>query len=166
MYPSVQAFLEEWKEEAEKTKAVLDSLTDVSLSYQAVPNQRTIGRVAWHLVTSIEEFMAPAGAKLGVAIAMDRVPATAAEISRAYAELCDAALPVVSEWTDSALQETANFFGQEWVVGYGMRAMVNHEIHHRGQLTVLMRQAGIKPPIIYGPAKEDWAAFGMAEPVV
>jgi uncharacterized damage-inducible protein DinB len=28
-------------------------------------------------------------------------------------------------------------------------------------MTVLMRQAGIKVPGVYGPAKEEWAAYGM-----
>jgi uncharacterized damage-inducible protein DinB len=33
-------------------------------------------------------------------------------------------------------------------------------------MTVLMRQAGIRVPGLYGPAKEDWAAFGQEEPPV
>jgi uncharacterized damage-inducible protein DinB len=43
-----------------------------------------------------------------------------------------------------------------------LRSMVfSHLIHHRGQLTVLMRQAGLKVPGVYGPAREEWAAMGM-----
>lgn len=166
MYPSVQAFLEDWKGEAAKTKSVLEALTDVSLSYQTVPNQRSIGRVAWHIVTSICEFMTPTGADFGVSLNMDRVPETAAEISGTYAKLCEAGLSVASKWNDSAMQETKNFFWEEWTIGFAMLSMNKHEIHHRGQLTALMRQAGIKPPIVYGPAQEDWALFGMEAPVV
>jgi uncharacterized damage-inducible protein DinB len=44
--------------------------------------------------------------------------------------------------------------------------MLENEIHHRGQMTVLMRQAGLKVPGVYGPAKEDWAAMGMPAPAV
>jgi uncharacterized damage-inducible protein DinB len=36
-----------------------------------------------------------------------------------------------------------------------------HQCHHRGQMTVLMRQAGQKVPGIYGPAKEEWSSMGM-----
>jgi len=36
-----------------------------------------------------------------------------------------------------------------------------HQAHHRGQMTVLMRQAGMKVPGVYGPSKEEWSAFGM-----
>ena len=38
--------------------------------------------------------------------------------------------------------------------------LIAHQTHHRGQMTVLMRQAGLRVPGIYGPAKEEWAAFG------
>lgn len=31
-------------------------------------------------------------------------------------------------------------------------------------MTILMRQAGISVPGIYGPSKEEWAQFEMAEP--
>ncbi|MEA3297729.1 MAG: DinB family protein, partial [candidate division Zixibacteria bacterium] len=44
--------------------------------------------------------------------------------------------------------------------------LIQHQIHHRGQMTVLMRQAGIKVPSLYGPAKEDWAQMGLEPPEV
>ena len=31
-------------------------------------------------------------------------------------------------------------------------------------MTVLMRQAGLKVPGVYGPAREEWAEFGMQPP--
>ena len=39
--------------------------------------------------------------------------------------------------------------------------VIQHQYYHRGQMTVLMRQAGLTVPDIYGPAKEEWANFGM-----
>jgi hypothetical protein len=33
-------------------------------------------------------------------------------------------------------------------------------------MTVLMRQAGLKVPGVYGPAREEWAAYGMPPPAV
>ena len=55
-------------------------------------------------------------------------------------------------------------YGQRWTRGFSLGALVNHEIHHRGQMTVLMRQAGQKVPGLMGPAKEEWSQFGMPEP--
>jgi len=40
-------------------------------------------------------------------------------------------------------------------------SLITHQAHHRGQMTVLMRQAGLKVPGVYGPAREEWAAMGM-----
>ena len=31
---------------------------------------------------------------------------------------------------------------------------------------VLMRQAGLKVPGVYGPAREEWTAYGMQPPAV
>jgi uncharacterized damage-inducible protein DinB len=42
--------------------------------------------------------------------------------------------------------------------------LIQHQAHHRGQMTVLMRQAGLPVPGIYGPSKEEWANFGMEAP--
>ena len=33
-------------------------------------------------------------------------------------------------------------------------------------MTVLMRQAGLRVPGIYGPAREDWSGMGMEPPSV
>ena len=51
-------------------------------------------------------------------------------------------------------------YGQRWTRGFTLHALLEHQIHHRGQMTVLMRQAGLRVPGIYGPAREDWASHG------
>jgi hypothetical protein len=33
-------------------------------------------------------------------------------------------------------------------------------------MTVLMRQAGLKVPGIYGPAKEEWSIYGAPVPEI
>jgi hypothetical protein len=33
-------------------------------------------------------------------------------------------------------------------------------------MTVLMRQAGLKVPGVYGPAREEWAGMGMQAPEI
>jgi uncharacterized damage-inducible protein DinB len=47
-----------------------------------------------------------------------------------------------------------------------LQILVRHEIHHRGQMTVLMRQARLKLPGIYGPSKEEWSKYGAQPPEV
>ncbi len=43
--------------------------------------------------------------------------------------------------------------------------LIRHHIHHRGQMTELMRQARLKVPGMYGPSKEEVEAFGRPAPM-
>gem|GEM_PF-5815448 len=54
-----------------------------------------------------------------------------------------------------------NMYGEVWKKGQTLIYLLLHQTHHRGQMTVLMRQAGLKVSGIYGPAKEEWEAMGM-----
>lgn len=73
---------------------------------------------------------------------------------------------VKKQWSDETLQEEREMYGERWTVGNTLSALIYHQIHHRGQLTVLMRQAGLKMPGIYGPSREEWSQYGMEAPVV
>ena len=57
-------------------------------------------------------------------------------------------------------------YGESWKRGFTLDVLVRHQTHHRGQMTVLMRQAGLRVPGVCGPAREDWAAYGQSPPVV
>jgi uncharacterized damage-inducible protein DinB len=41
--------------------------------------------------------------------------------------------------------------------------LIRHQIHHRGQITILMRQAGLAAPGVYGPNEEETAAMKAAQ---
>ena len=64
-------------------------------------------------------------------------------------------------WTDEDLEVEDDMYGEMWARGKSLAAVVGHQTHHRGQMTVLMRQAGLTVPGVYGPAREEWAAYGM-----
>jgi uncharacterized damage-inducible protein DinB len=55
-------------------------------------------------------------------------------------------------------------FGRKMSVGTLLLFLLKHEIHHRGQITVLMKQAGLNVPGFHGPSKEEWAFVGMEAP--
>jgi uncharacterized damage-inducible protein DinB len=52
-------------------------------------------------------------------------------------------------------------YGETWKRGQTLLYLMLHNAHHRGQITVLMRQAGLPVVGIYGPAREEWEAMGM-----
>ena len=73
---------------------------------------------------------------------------------------------VKANWTDQTLTVVDDMYGEKWPRGLTVRVLLDHQTHHRGQMTVLMRQAGLKVPGIYGPSKEEWSAYGAAAPEV
>jgi len=59
-----------------------------------------------------------------------------------------------------------NVFGRTLTKAVTLSLLVKHIIHHRGQMTVLLRQAGVRVPGLYGPAREGWAQMGMEAPTI
>jgi uncharacterized damage-inducible protein DinB len=167
MYRKLDDFLTDWKGHTEGTQKLLNTLTDLSLSQPVEDGHRTLDRIAWHIVLTIPEMLAGVGLKLDGPAPEAPVPATAKKIADAYARVtASAAEQIRASWTDATLEQEDDMYGETWKRGVTLRAVVNHEIHHRGQMTVLMRQAGLKVPGIYGPALEEWPAYGMPVPAI
>lgn len=90
-----------------------------------------------------------------------------AEIRAAYRRVSESLLEQLESWGDAELQKEDLMFGYlRWKRGQSLMALVAHQIHHRGQMTVLMRQAGLVVPEFYGPTKEQWTKMGVPEPVL
>ncbi len=150
-----------WKYESEATLKTLRALTDASLAQSVAPGGRTLGRLAWHIVTTLPEMGGHAGLNVdgpGENAPQPDAATMVQEYERAAASLLEA---VKGGWTDAMLTEKIPMYGAEWARGQALVSLIAHQTHHRGQMTVLMRQAGLKVPGVYGPAREEWAAYGM-----
>ena len=89
-------------------------------------------------------------------------PEIASEFASAYDISSESVLEaVLRSWTDKSLDDEAPVFGEMWKRGKGLSSLILHQAHHRAQMTVLMRQAGLKVPGVYGPSKEEWTLMGM-----
>lgn len=162
MYHRISDFIEDWKYESDSTIKILNNLTDVSLNKKANENVRTPGRLTWHIVTSIGEMMHRTGLAFETVGDNSPIPSTAKEIVDEYKRTSDGLIKEISEkWKDETLLLEDDMYGEMWKKGKTLGVLVTHQIHHRGQLTVVMRLAGLKVPGVYGPAKEEWAAYGM-----
>lgn len=161
MFRTIADFEETWKTETEATQKIIKALTDASLAQRVTPEGRTLGKLAWHVVQSVPEMLTTAKLPLGYT-SEPPVPAHAAEILAEWGRVSAAGVSAVKEnWNDAALLESIEMYGDKWTRGLTLSILVHHAIHHRGQMTVLMRQAGLVVPGIYGPAREEWAAYGM-----
>ena len=167
MIRTIQDFEYDWSQELEATQKIFKHITDKSLSVGITPQNRTIGRLAWHITTSIAEMMERTGLSIAGPRPDDPVPASAKEIFRKYSEAAISLLnKVKASWTDETLQVVDEMYGEKWKRGQTLTALICHQIHHRAQITVLMRQAGLNVPGIYGPSRDEWAAYGMQPPAV
>ena len=93
------------------------------------------------------------------------VPTSAKKIADEYRKVNAAFVETLqSKWTDKDLATINDFFGRSMPKSIFLMTLINHQNRHRGQMTVLMRQAALTVPGIYGPSKEEWAAAGMEAP--
>jgi uncharacterized damage-inducible protein DinB len=162
MFRKVEDFEAEWKTERSSTLRLLELLTDESLAAAVVPGGRTLGFLAWHITQTFREMMSHAGLELEGPAPFEPVPSSAAEILARYERASASVLEQVRErWTDAMLEDEIAAYGQTFRRGFLLDMLIRHEAHHRGQMTVLMRQAGLRVAGPYGPSREEWAAFGM-----
>jgi uncharacterized damage-inducible protein DinB len=158
---TINDFIQEFEAESAITERVLDTLTDESLRQVVSDNQRTLGQIAWHLVNSIN-YISYLGITYDEPLAQEEAPSSAAEIASEYRRLSQCMLRAIrSQWTDESLKEVIKFGDQDWHIGASLRYSLRHEIHHRGQMTVLMRQAGLRVPDVLGPTRDDWIEKGV-----
>ena len=161
MFRRVDDFLKTWDYETEATLKIFRALTDASLSRPVAPDGRTLGYLAWHCVLTLPEMMKHAGIPVS-GLAEDAPQPALAGMIGAY-ETCarELARELPGKWTDAMLDELIPMYGQQWPRGAVLTALILHQTHHRAQMTVLMRQEGLKVPGLYGPAREEWAAMNL-----
>jgi uncharacterized damage-inducible protein DinB len=162
MFRTIEDFEQTWTSERESSQKVMRALTDASLGQMVAPGGRSLGRIAWHIVQTLGEMGNRAGLKVDSVDEKTPQPTQAAAIADAYAANAEAlARSVKAGWKDSDLPGEIDMYGEKWTRGRTLAIVITHEVHHRGQMTVLMRQAGVTVPGVYGPAKEEWSAYGM-----
>jgi uncharacterized damage-inducible protein DinB len=162
MYRRISDFLADWKEESKSTKDVLGALTDESLTQRVTPTGRSIGKLGWHIAQSLHMVTEAGLQGLEAATEHEAIPGSARAILEGYITGAESLARVVEAgWTDAQLGEEVPMYGESWARGKVLSVIIRHEAHHRGQMTVLMRQAGLVVPGPYGPAREQWAGYGM-----
>lgn len=166
MFTSIAAFEAGWSHETKATQRVMDALTDASLTQAITPQNRSLGQLAWHIASTPHEMLSRTGLEFPASCEQEKAPASAKAIADAYRASSAALLAAVKEqWDDAKLQEKVEMYGDQWQNGLTLHVLIMHEVHHRGQMTVLLRQAGLRAPDIYGPTREDWIEWGQ-EPLL
>ncbi|MEF2248607.1 DinB family protein [Paenibacillus sp. IITD108] len=154
MYRTVADFIEEWSASAAGTLSVFQAISDDKMDVAIAEGHNSLGWLAWHLVGSAGVFGQLSGLDVPGLGKGTPVPASMTEVIAKYNEVIAAYSEAAKSLTDEQLLEEINGFGNPLPRGKFLRIMVDHQTHHRGQMTVLLRQAGLSVPGVMGPTKE------------
>lgn len=157
MYRVREDFITDWQRSSDGTLAVLQAVTDDKLTQSITEDHNSLGWLGWHLTTSMSYFMSQVGFKMP-ALKSLKQPEHASDIAHQYEVYASHILELAGQQFDDAfLAEEINMHGAMTTRGQVLRMMIDHQTHHRGQMTVLLRQAGLPVPGVMGPTKEESA---------
>ncbi|MGA2764028.1 MAG: DinB family protein [Spirochaetia bacterium] len=160
MYTTIAEFINDWTRESGLSLKIERALTDQSLSQKTDPEGRTLGSIAWHMVVMTGMTGSAAGLEVAAPPRGTEPPASAAAIADAYEMAAKSLADQASKkLTDEKLAADINIFGRTMSLASALNGLIRHQIHHRGQMTVLMRTAGVIVPGVYGPSREESAAM-------
>jgi len=163
MIRKLEDFYAVWNYESESTLKMFEAISADRFKNTGSENIRSIARLAWHIAESIAEMLNHAGLPLnGISDASNEtndLPKLISEYKKSSASLIE---KLKANWSDDILDEKVNMYGDMWEKGQVLSVLIRHQSHHRGQLSILLRQEGLVIPGMYGPTKEEWIAMGLA----
>jgi uncharacterized damage-inducible protein DinB len=154
----------EYDMETSTTRRVLERLADDQLGWKPHEKSMSLGRLSTHLaelaslgqrVLGSDSFdIAGGGYQPQTLGSRDEILAlydkNVAATRAALASMSDQEL--LSPWTFRRGEQT--IFKAPKIAAL-RTLMINHSIHHRGQLTVYLRQTGSLVPSVYGPSADE-----------
>jgi uncharacterized damage-inducible protein DinB len=160
----IDGMLQELELETQTTRRVLERVPNDQLSWRPHAKARTLGALAVHIAT-VPGFVAELAASRSPAQAPDFAdppsPENASELVPTLDQSIAKVKKALSGMDDAALMATWRLMrGDRELVALPRAAflrsvMLNHWYHHRGQLTVYLRELNVPIPSIYGPSADE-----------
>lgn len=156
------SILMELDQEAEITKRLLDVIPEDQLNWRPHPKAKSLGELAMH-VASLQGEVAEIGeldSKEACDFPPDIEPTSRVQILEAFAASLKKAKDIVASTDDArALGEWKLVKDSETLltmprIGFWRAILLNHNYHHRGQLSTYLRQLDVTLPSIYGPSAD------------
>jgi len=158
----IEALIQELDQEAQTTRRVLERVPADRLGWKPHEKSMSLGQLTMHVATmpgmisdivQQSPFPAPKFVQAGASSAAELIPALEQSVMKAKENLRaigDAGLGSMWRVVDGEKELTA------MPVGAALRfIMLNHWYHHRGQLSVYLRELGVPVPSIYGPSADE-----------
>ena len=159
---AVEVLLQELEHEAKTTRRVLERVPGDKLAWKPHQKSMSLGELAMHVATVPGNVAEIASRKTFSVTGFSRPSAsTAAELLPALDESIAKARRVLGGLDDAALDDTWRLTNGDRELmaiprGAFLRSvMLNHWYHHRGQLSVYLRELNVPVPSIYGPSADE-----------
>ena len=160
----IDGMLQELEQEAQTTRRVLERVPGQS-AYVEAPREVTdagpAGASHRHGARRSRRARDVTVARSGAAVRRDPSPAKAADLLPALDESIAKAKKLLGGMDDGRLMETWRLMNGDREIfaipraGFLRAIMLNHWYHHRGQLSVYLRELGVPVPSIYGPSADE-----------
>jgi uncharacterized damage-inducible protein DinB len=161
--PTIREFLDELDQEADATKRALERVSNNKLAWKPHEKSLSLGQLALHVATlpgALSEIsMHPT---FDAATVIPRPEAKSVdELLGAHDASIARAHEILESMDDAALETPWKIvMGSKEIAqmprGQFLRTVLfNHWYHHRGQLTVYLRETGALVPAIYGPSADE-----------
>ena len=160
----IDGMLQELEDEARSTRRVLERVPDNRLGWRPHEKARTLGQLALHIAMvpgAVAEFVASPSPAQAPQFGPDPSPACCADVVSTLDQSIAKAKKVLGAMDDATLMATWRMMKGDREIFAVHRAamlrsiMLNHWYHHRGQLTVYLRELGVPLPSIYGPTADE-----------
>lgn len=164
---TVTTFLPYYDKIRERTKRLLAVVPPDSLDWAYMPGKFTIGDEIRH-IAAIERYMF-AETIAGRPSSYDGCGKEKADgydaVMAYFDERHEESMAIFRALSDEDLQRKCTTPGNATMpVWKWMRAMVEHEIHHRAQLYIYLNMIGVKTPPMFGLSAEEVAGYGKGKP--
>lgn len=161
-------FIAELEQEAAATRKLLERLPASKLAWKPHPKSQTLGQLAYHVASTpalVTEMLAKDTLDAATVDFKAVQPQSVDEVRTRYETGLQGAKEALSRWGERDLATTWRLTagGKDLMAapkGALIRMLVlNHHVHHRGQLTVYLRMLDVPLPSVYGPSADE-SPFG------
>lgn len=159
----IDGLLQELEHEAQTTRRLIERIPDDKLEWRPHKKARTLGELALHIATGPGGIAELAASQTAVQVPefTDPSPRSTSELIAALDESIAQAKRVLAGMSDETLMATWRMMkGDREVMAVPRIAllrsiMLNHWYHHRGQLSIYLRELDVALPSIYGPSADE-----------
>jgi len=159
---TIQEFLEELDQEAQATRRVLERIPDARLDWQPHAKSMTLGQLGMHVANLPGAIAEVSTRDFDVKTVIPRPGAkSTAQLLSVLEDSVKRAKTILGAMADADLASRWRMVNGDQEVrsmtrGELLRSvMLNHWYHHRGQLTVYLRQTGALVPAVYGDSADE-----------